>query len=107
MVKVRKRKRETASALEMANLLDVHPTTVVGWVDRGCPVVSKERVGRKTRWVFDIAVVKEWRKGDLARREKPRADFNEPMSLQKDLMSKKEEAQFSRIIEGLMSPGDE
>ena len=106
MAKGRKRKGKTANATEMAKLLGVHMTTVVAWVDLGCPVVSRERVGRKTHWVFDVAAVKEWRNRELARREKPRADIKDPLSLPNIFISKEQERRFRRIMEGLMRPAD-
>ena len=107
MARTRKQKRKTANASETAELLGVNTTTVIGWVERGCPVVSRERVGRKTRWVFDVAAVKGWRKQDLARRKKPRRDIKDPLSLPNGLMSKDQEDRFKRIIGGLLSRADE
>lgn len=106
MAKTRKMTRKTANASETAKLLGVDTTTVILWAKRGCPVVSRERVGRKTRWVFDVAAVKEWRRQDLARREKPHTEFKNPLSLPKDLMSKEEERRFRRTIEGLIRPSN-
>ncbi len=106
MAKARKTKRKTANASQMAKLLGVETQTVIRWAKRGCPVVSREPVGRKTRWVFDVAAVKEWRQQDLARREKPRAEFKNPLSLSKGLMSKEEERRFRRTIEGFIRPSD-
>ena len=107
MAKARKRKRKTVNASETAEMLGVHTSTVIGWVHRGCPVVSKERVGRKTLWMFDMAAVKEWRKQDLARRDEPRTGITAPMSLPNGLMSKEEKGRFRQIIEGLVRPTDE
>ncbi len=107
MAKVRKRKRKIANASQMARLLGVGTSTVIGWVERGCPVVSQERLRRKTRWVFDVAAVKKWRKRDLAQRQKPRPDIGDPLSLANGLMSKDEEARFRRILERLIRPTDE
>ena len=106
MAKTRKTKRKTANASQMAKLLGVNTTTVIQWAKRSCPVVSQEPVGRKTRWVFDVAAVKEWRQQDLARREKPRIEFKNPLSLSKGLMGKEEERRFRRTIEGLIKPSD-
>ena len=107
MAKPRKRTQKSANASEMAGLLGVEPSTVIVWAKRGCPVASRKRVGRKTRWVFDIAAVKEWRKQDLERREKPRIVIKNPLSLTKSIMGKDEEHQFRRIMEGLLSPPDD
>ncbi len=104
MAKHRKRTRKSANASETAKLLGVESSTVVDWAKRGCPVVSREPVGRKTRWVFDVAAVKEWRQEDLARREKPHTEFKKPLSLPKGLMGKEEERRFRRTIEGLIRP---
>lgn len=106
MATTRRIKLKTANASEMAKLLEVHTGTVIEWAKRGCPVVSREPVGRKTRWVFDVAAVKEWRLQDVARLEKSRTEFKNPLSLPKDLMGKEEETRFRRTIEGLIRPSD-
>ena len=106
VTKSRNRRRKTANASEIAKLLGVHTATVIEWAKRGCPVVSREPVGRKTRWVFDVAAVKEWRQQDLARRERPHTEFKNPLSLPKGLMSEEEERRFRRTIEGLIRPPD-
>ncbi len=106
MAKTRKIMRKTANASEMAKLLNVDTATVIKWAKRGCPVVSRELVGRKTRWVFDVAAVHEWRQQDLARREKPHTEFKNPLSLPKGLMGREEERRFRRTIEGLIRPSD-
>ncbi len=106
MAKHRKRTRKSANASEIARLLGVETSTVIDWAKRGCPVVSQEPVGQKTRWVFDVAAVKEWRQEDLARREKPRTEFKKPLSLPKGLMGKEEEHRFRRTIEGLIRPSE-
>ncbi len=106
MTKNRKIRQKTANASEIANLLGVATATVINWVKRGCPVVSRELVGRKTRWVFDVAVVEKWRQQDLALREKPHTEFKNPLSLPKDLMGEEEGRRFRRTIEGLMKPSD-
>ena len=106
MAKTRKIRRKTASASEMAKLLGVDTATVIRWAKRGCPVVSRKPVGRKTRWVFDVAAVKKWRQQDLARREKPHTEFKTPLSLPKGLMDKEEERRFRLTIEGLIRPSD-
>ncbi len=107
MANLRKRTQKSANASEIAKLLGVETATVIDWARRGCPVVSRKRVGRKTRWVFDIAAVKEWRKKDLERRAKPRTVIKNPLSLTKSLMGKDEERRFRRIFEGLLSPADD
>ena len=104
MAKARKTKRKTANASQISKLLGVATTTVIEWAKRGCPVVSREPLGRKTRWVFDVAAVKEWRQQDLARLEKPHTEFKKPLSLSKGLMGKEEEYRFRRTIEGLIRP---
>ncbi len=106
MAKLRKRREMSANASEIARLLGVETSTVIDWAKRGCPVASRKRVGRKIRWVFDIAAVKEWRKQDLERREKPRTVIKNPLSLTKNGMSKIEERRFRHIIEGLLRPAD-
>ena len=106
MTKTRIIGRKTVNASEMAKLLGVATATVIKWVKRGCPVVSREPVGRKTRWVFEVAAVKKWRQQDLARYEKPHIEFKNPLSLSKDLMGKEEELRFRRTIEGLIKPSD-
>lgn len=106
MVKLRKQTRKSANASETANLLGVEASTVIDWAKRGCPVVSRESLGRKTRWVFDVAAVKEWRQQDLARRDKPRIEFKKPLSLPKGLMGKEEERSFRRSIEELIRPSE-
>jgi len=106
MAKHRKRTRKSANASETAKFLGVEASTVIDWAKRGCPVVSQEPVGQKTRWVFDVAAVKEWRQENLARREKPRNEFKKPLSLPKGLMGKEEEHRFRRTIEGLIRPSD-
>ena len=107
MANIRKRTWKSANASETAKLLGVETSTVLDWAKRGCPVASRRRVGRKTRWVFEITAVKEWRKQDLERREKPRIVIKNPLSLTKSIMGKDEEHQFRRIIEGLLSPPDD
>ncbi len=107
MAKPRKRTQKSANASEMAKLLAVEASTVIHWTKRGCPVASRKRVGRKTRWAFDIAAVKKWRKQDLERREKPRTVIKNPLSLTKGLMGKTEERRFRLIIDGLLSPVDD
>ena len=104
MAKTRKTKRKTANASQMAKLLGVDTTTVIQWAKRSCPVVSQEPVGRKTRWVFDVAAVQEWRQQDLARLEKPQTEFKKPLSLSKGLMGKAEERRFRSTIEALIRP---
>ncbi len=106
MAKLRKRTQKSANASEMAKLLAVEGSTVIDWTKRGCPVASRKRVGRKTRWVFDIAAVKEWRKQDLERREKRRTVIKNPLSLTKSGMRKNEGRRFKHIIEGLLRPAD-
>ncbi len=106
VTKTRKIVRKTANASEIAKLLGVATATVIKWVKRGCPVVSQEPVGRKTRWVFNVAAVKKWRQQDLELREKPHSEFKNPLSLPKGLMSKEEERRFRRTIEGLIRPSD-
>ncbi len=106
MAKLRKRTEKPANASEIARLQGVETSTVIDWAKRGCPVASRKRVGRKTRWVFDIAAVKEWRNQDLERRAKRRTVIKNPSSLTKSGMSKNEERRFRHIIEGLLRPAD-
>lgn len=106
MGKTRKIRRKTANASEMAKLLGVYTPTVIQWVKRGCPVVSREPAGRKTRWVFDVGAVKEWRQKDLLQREKLRTEYKNPLSIPKYLMANKEKRRFRRTIEGLIRPSD-
>ena len=104
MARLRKQTRKFANASETAKVLGVEASTVIDWAKRGCPVVSRKSVGRKTRWVFDVAAVTKWRQQDLERREKPRTEFKKPLSLPKGLMGKEEERRFRRTIEGLIRP---
>lgn len=106
MAKLRNRTQKSANASEIAKLLGIETSTVIEWAKRGCPVVSRKRVGHKTRWVFDIAAVKEWRKQDLERREKRRTVIKNPLSLTKSGMSKNEERRFKDLIEGLLRTAD-
>ena len=106
MANLRKRTQKSANASEIAGLLGVETSTVIDWAKRDCPVASRKRVGRKIRWVFDIAAVKEWRKQDLERRKKRRAVIKNPLSLMKSGMSKNEGRRFKHIIEGLLRPAD-
>ena len=107
MANIRKRTRKSANASETAKLLGVETSTVLDWAKRGCPVASRRQVGRKTRWVFEITAVKEWRKQDLERRAKPRTVVKNPLSLSKSLMEKDAERRFRHIIEGLLRPADD
>ena len=107
MANLRKQTRMSTNASETAKLLGVEASTVIDWVKRGCPVASRKRLGRKTRWGFDIVAVKEWRKQDLEWRAKPRTVIKEPLSLSKGLMGKDEERRFRRTIEGLLGPADD
>ena len=104
MAKSRKEARKSANASEIAKLLEVHPATVASWPKRGCPVISQQRVGRKIRWVFDIAAVKEWRKQDLESRPKPLAEIKDPLSMTKGLMREDQERRFMGIMKGLVKP---
>jgi len=49
---------------EIAQLFDVSPQSVDGWIRRGCPVL--ERGGRGKQWVMDVIAVSEWRFGARA-----------------------------------------
>ncbi len=109
MVKSPKRERTFANASDIAKLLGVDPATVVSWPKRGCPVVSQERLGRKTRWTFDIAAVQEWRKRDLERLAKPLPviAINDPLSMTKGWVSDDQGRRFMGIMEGLVNPVDD
>ena len=62
-----RRMAEKANARQISRVFGVHTSTVIGWVERGCPYESKELLKKKTRWVFDIDDVKSWREKDLTR----------------------------------------
>ncbi len=96
----------TASATKIAELLGVHSSTVLSWVDRGCPVLLQEPMARKMRRIFDIDAVTEWRQQDLVGREKPRPDFKEAPSLSDSFIDKEHEGRFGRIMEGMMRPAN-
>lgn len=103
--KMAKAQKQIANASQTAKLLGVDPITVINWAKRGCPVISREPVGRKTRWVFDVSAVKEWRRLDLERRKKPRTEPMNPLPISKGLMmSKEDEIRFRRTMERLMRP---
>ncbi len=101
--KWRKQDLEFTNASEVAKILGVDNSTVIGWPNRGCPVVSRQVVGKKTRWQFDIVAVSKWRNQDLARLEKKRADIQNPLLLTSTVMRGEEERRFKYIIERLVN----
>lgn len=54
------RKARLKSAAEVAKLLGAGRNTVQGWIDAGCPTVSKP-VGKGDSYVLDLREVVEWR----------------------------------------------
>jgi phage terminase Nu1 subunit (DNA packaging protein) len=47
--------------IELAEIFNVRRHIIVGWVNRGCPVVQKSDRTKRQEWQFDLAEVIRWR----------------------------------------------
>ncbi|MCP5424937.1 MAG: terminase small subunit [Gammaproteobacteria bacterium] len=46
--------------LQLAEIFNVRRHTIVGWVNRGCPVIHKSDRVKRQDWQFDLAEVVRW-----------------------------------------------
>ena len=90
---------EKANARQISRIFGVHTSTVISWVERGCPYDSRELLNKKTRWVFDINDVKSWRDRDLTglKSMKETQDPVQPPQFSKEPTSELE-VRFRRLL---------
>jgi hypothetical protein len=87
---------------EVAAEFGVEASTVIAWVKRGCPYLSRDPVGKKTRWAFDINAVRIWRENDIRRigRDIPQP----PLVIARPRVLDATEKKFQNILRGLLNP---